>query len=108
MINKTKKMISIFYKVSIVFVALVALCLYSCKNVQQSVKVDKIDKIYFDKIDENPLFNNKPAEKGFREYVDRSINYPAKAVENKEFPPRKISVVHKTVKNVFIAGKQLM
>ncbi|MDR0438043.1 MAG: hypothetical protein LBH22_07065, partial [Bacteroidales bacterium] len=69
MIENKKNMINMFRKMSIVSVTLVALCLFACKNVQKSVDVDKTDKIYFGNVDEYPLFDGKPAEKGFREYV---------------------------------------
>jgi len=32
--------------------------------------------------DKKPLFNGKPAEEGFREYVAQNAYYPAKAMEN--------------------------
>jgi TonB family protein len=41
-----------------------------------------MDQIYFGNVDENPLFNSKPAEERFREYVYHYTTYPAKAVEN--------------------------
>ena len=78
-IENKKNMINMLSKMSIVSVTLVALFLFACKNEQKSVSGNKIDKIYFGNVDENPLFDGKPVEKGFREYVSRSICWPAKA-----------------------------
>ena len=68
-----------FRKMSIVSVTFVVLFLFACKSVQKSVDEDKI---YFGNVDVNPLFNGKPAEVGFCEYVWHNICYPAKAFEN--------------------------
>ena len=76
--------INMFQRMNIVFVALIALCLFACKNLQKSVNVDNNDKIYFGKIDENPLFSGIPAEMGFRKYISSSTVYPVKAIENAE------------------------
>ena len=75
-----KKLMNSFSKMNIVHVVLVALCLFSCKSMQKSVDVD-MDVIYFENIDEYPLFNNLPAEKGFCEYVVKNTIYPPYARE---------------------------
>jgi len=83
MIVKIKKnVINVLRKMNIVSVVLVALCLFACKNLQKSVLVDKTDKIYFGKVDENPLFSGKPAEEGFRKYVSAFTVYPVEAAKN--------------------------
>ena len=40
------------------------------------------EKVYFGNVDENPMFNGKPAEEGFREYVVHRVRYPPVAQEN--------------------------
>jgi TonB family protein len=64
---------------SVIFVTLIAFHLFACKSVHKSVDVNKI---YFGNIDENPMFNGKPAEDGFREYLAKNTIYPVGAMEN--------------------------
>ncbi|MDR2039861.1 MAG: energy transducer TonB [Bacteroidales bacterium] len=60
-----------FRKMIIVSVSLVVLFLFSCKCGQKLVNVD-----------ENPLFNDKPAEVGFREYIVNHTIYMVSAMED--------------------------
>lgn len=64
---------------SIMAVALAALFLFACTSVQKSADADKI---YFGKMDEPPTFNGKPAEEGFREYVNQTVMYSQILMEN--------------------------
>ena len=75
-----KNFVKPFRKISIVSVVLLALCLFSCKSTRKSVDAD-IDVIYFDNVDEYPLFNGLSAEEGFREYVAKNTMYPPQAIE---------------------------
>ena len=75
-----KTFFSAFRKIRILFVVLVALCLFSCKSMRNSVDVDA-DVIYFDNVDEYPLFNELSAEKGFREYVAKNTIYWTNVME---------------------------
>jgi len=69
-----------FRKISIVSVVLLALCFFSCKSTRKTVDAE-IDVIYFDNVDEYPLFNGLSAEEGFREYVAKNTIYPINAME---------------------------
>ena len=80
MIVKNKKiMMNLFRKMSIVYVAVIAVCLYSCKSAQKSADVDRI---YFENVDEYPLFDGKPVEDVFRKYIGRNTCYPVEAHVN--------------------------
>ena len=63
----------------------VLLCLFAIMAVtviSAQVDVDEVDKVYFGNVEENPMFNGKPAEEGFREYVSQRVIYPPVAQEN--------------------------
>ena len=82
MITK-KTFMNSFREMSFVPVVLVALCLFSCKSMRKSVDVNvDEDIIYFTNVDEYPLFDGLSAEKGFREFMQKNIIYPAVAVLN--------------------------
>jgi len=79
MITKNKKtLMNMLRKMSIMSVVLVTLCLFVCKNVQAQADVNRI---YFGNVDENPLFDGKSVEEGFRQYIRRMTIYPGKAAE---------------------------
>jgi len=80
MITK-KNFMDTFRKMNIVPVVFVVLCLFSCKSMQKSVDVDT-DVIYFNNVDEYPLFNGLSAEEGFRKYVVENTGYPSNAIFN--------------------------
>ena len=67
-----------FREMSIMPIVLVTFCLFVYKNVQAQTD---INKIYFGNVDENPLFDGKSVEDGFRKYVYHSTIYPGKAAE---------------------------
>lgn len=68
--------------INILFSAFVALFMFACTSVQKPTNLVDVDKIYFDNVDENPMFEGKPAEEGFREFVSQKVIYRTEAMDN--------------------------
>ena len=67
------------FAISIVFITVFVLNLLQNNDVSAQAYVSKI---YFGNVDENPLFNGKPAEEEFHKYIYKNAVYPGKAAAN--------------------------
>ena len=84
MMTKNKKSsMNMLRKMSIVPVALIALYLFACNSDGRRHEGSNINDeiILFSEVEIKPLFNGKPAEEGFREYVFSKTVYPPEAQE---------------------------
>jgi outer membrane biosynthesis protein TonB len=87
-------------KIGIVLVAFIALFLFSCKSNKTTIQskmattgqesnttfensnTNDEELVGFIVVEEIPLFNGKPAEKEFRNYVNENLKFPQELIDN--------------------------
>ena len=79
MVNLSKLAKIMLYLTSIMTLSLSFLCLFACRSVQKSVDTAKV---FSGNVVENPLFDGKPAEDGFHEYISQNVIYWPKVMED--------------------------